>query len=320
MSVPSAEQFSDAPFEDQFLGSSLEVLSPHIPAVFDRWPRTSPMYARDDKQGRFKDQEHSPFSGRVPTSEFSAPHAARGNDFMTRDMTSAESSFEEDLRMPVHESAPVTPRGVREGSRRRRARHPVIPSRIAEAAHLDAVREADRFLEKHAGRYKSGNGVNAIRSRKTREEYAKFLNRSVTAKRTRIQQLERQLLLCRRERLLIPQGTPEAAVSLVGCTRPPDSSLSENPRMDLSHTGIFPLPIDGYSSIPLAPGQREPIAGISSARGESSPHSKRPAEDEYASKAAEHPAVGGTGLDGTFPRPSFLIPPKEHLSTLTSNL
>jgi hypothetical protein len=77
---------------------------------------------------------------------------------------------------------PVTTRDVR----RRWSVHPVIPSQLAVDAYRDAKLQAESQVRGNGKSYRSANGINAVRSRMTREIYTALLEQRVEAQRKEV--------------------------------------------------------------------------------------------------------------------------------------
>jgi hypothetical protein len=93
-------------------------------------------------------------------------------------------------------------RGVEEPSRPSRRRwsvHPIISSRLATEAYREAKQRAEREVRENAGRYCSANGVNAVRSRMTRDIYTTLLEDRVKERRVEVERMEARVRELRRE-------------------------------------------------------------------------------------------------------------------------
>jgi hypothetical protein len=84
-------------------------------------------------------------------------------------------------------------------SRRRWSVHPVVSSRLATDAYREAKQRAEREVRENAGRYCSANGINAVRSRMTREIYTTLLEDRVKERRVEVERMEARVRELRRE-------------------------------------------------------------------------------------------------------------------------
>jgi hypothetical protein len=90
---------------------------------------------------------------------------------------------------------PLLPQDVR----RRWSVHPLIPSQLATDAYREAKLLAECKVRDNGKSYRSANGINAVRSRMTREIYTTLLEQRVKVKRAEVAHTEARLLTLARE-------------------------------------------------------------------------------------------------------------------------